>query len=248
METPRTGAVHNRESEVHARTHAELAWISIAALASLACCSPSSTDAGLSTDAAAAAEALRIPFTDQEPGAPPRGWHVGTTGLDGPHATWQVLGEGEDRHLALVAANHDSSKAFNLCWSDDLRLRDGTVALRLRADGGEIDQGGGPMWRVRDARNYYVARYNPLESNFRVYCVLDGVRTMLKGAEDIDLPAGEWFEIRVEHAGAHVACWLNGQKLLEADSAELPEAGGVGAWTKADARTSFDDLEVRPAH
>jgi hypothetical protein len=41
----------------------------------------------------------------------------------------------------------------------------------VRADGGEVDQGGGPMWRVQDADNDYVCRFNPLESNFRVYFV-----------------------------------------------------------------------------
>jgi hypothetical protein len=45
------------------------------------------------------------------------------------------------------------------------------VSVAVRADGGEVDQGGGPMWRVQDADNYYVCRFNPLESNFRVYFV-----------------------------------------------------------------------------
>ena len=34
---------------------------------------------------------------------------------------------------------------------------------------GKLDQGGGLVWRYKDANNYYIARMNPLEDNFRVY-------------------------------------------------------------------------------
>ncbi len=47
-----------------------------------------------------------------------------------------------------------------LCW-----------VTSLRAHTGKEDQGGGLIWRRRDANNYYIARYNPLERNFRVYYV-----------------------------------------------------------------------------
>lgn len=47
-----------------------------------------------------------------------------------------------------------------------------------------IDQGGGVVWRARDSKNYYIARYNPLENNFRVYKVEAGRRVQL-GTSDI---------------------------------------------------------------
>ena len=36
-----------------------------------------------------------------------------------------------------------------------------------------MDQGGGPVWRYQDANNYYIARMNPLEDNYRVYKVVE---------------------------------------------------------------------------
>ena len=37
------------------------------------------------------------------------------------------------------------------------------------ADEDERDQGGGSIWRAQDRDNYYIARWNRLEDNFRVY-------------------------------------------------------------------------------
>jgi hypothetical protein len=98
------------------------------------------------------------------------------------------------------------------------------------------------MWRVQDADDYYLCRVNPLESNFRVYVVEKGVRRQLATAT-AGLSDG-WHRIEVEHVGERITCWLDGEKLLEASDATIPAPGGVGLWTKADARTSFDDLVV----
>jgi hypothetical protein len=115
------------------------------------------------------------------------------------------------------------------------------VSVAVRADGGEVDQGGGPMWRVQDANNYYLCRFNPLESNFRVYVVQDGVRRQLGTTLVITKP-GAFHRVEVAFAGDRITCSLNGAVLLDVRDATIGKAGGVGLWTKADARTSFDDF------
>ena len=50
------------------------------------------------------------------------------------------------------------------------------LAVSFKAVAGKIDQGGGPVWRYKDAKNYYIARVNPLEDNYRLYKVVDGER------------------------------------------------------------------------
>ncbi len=52
--------------------------------------------------------------------------------------------------------------------------------------------------------------------------------------------------LRVTMTGDHITCYLNGMKMLEVSDATFVEGGKVGLWTKADAVTSFDDLEVKP--
>ncbi len=183
-------------------------------------------------------------------GHPPSGWAAEATNPSGTPAAWQVQPGDETsrgRVLAVETARDASRGVFNLCWTRGVAFRDGTLSVRVRADRGTIDQGGGPIWRARDARNYYIARYNPLEKNFRVYVVKDGTRRQLATAPDLDIPAGRWFLVTVVHRGDRIACHLDGKPLLEATDATFPEAGGVGLWTKADAATSFDDLVVTPA-
>jgi hypothetical protein len=178
------------------------------------------------------------------------GWRVGATKPDGPLATWEIVPDpsapSPPNALALTSPNHDSGSTFNLCWSDALRFQDGVLELAFRANGGEGDQGGGPIWRVQDEGNYYICRANPLESNFRLYCVQDGTRHQLASAEVV-VSAETWHRIRVEHAGQHIVCILDGTTRLEASDGRLPGPGGVGLWTKADAETSFDDLRILPA-
>lgn len=177
-------------------------------------------------------------------------WRAASTGGTGPAATWQARADARaisaPNVLSLTATNHDSDDRFNLFWTAEPRVADGRIAVAVRADAGEVDQGGGPMWRVQDANNYYLCRVNPLESNFRVYVVKDGVRRQLATAL-VEARAGAWHRIEATFAGDRIACSLDGKVLLTATDATIGAAGGHGVWTKADARTSFDDLVVQAA-
>lgn len=176
------------------------------------------------------------------------GFRAGSTGGSGPHATWQARADAATisppNVLALTAPNHDVDHRFNLFWTDGA-LADGRIAVAVRADGGIVDQGGGPMWRVQDADNYYLCRFNPLESNFRVYVVKDGVRRQLATAL-ADVAVGTWHRVEAAFVGDRITCSLDGRVLLEARDATIRGGGGHGLWTKADARTTFDDLFVGP--
>lgn len=174
-------------------------------------------------------------------------WTAESTGGRGPDATWSVRADSDavsrPNVLALVATNHASEDRFNLYWTKADPRRDVRLSVALRADGGRVDRGGGVAWRVQDANNYYVCRFNPLEANFRVYVVEDGVRRQL-GTSLVDGPLDGWHRIDVEHVGDRVTCKLDGRLLLEVTDSTVNAAGGVGLWTKADARTSFDDWSV----
>ncbi len=177
-------------------------------------------------------------------------WRAGSTGGRGPDATWAQRADpgaiSPPNVLAVTEIDHDSEDRFNVFWRDLPAFQDGRLSLAVRADAGVVDQGGGPMWRVQDADNYYVCRFNPLEANYRVYVVRDGVRRQLATAL-ADVRVGQWHRIEVAHEGDHIVCWLDGLKLLDVHDDTILVTGGVGLWTKADARTSFDDFAVTPA-
>src|SRR6187399_483810 len=84
---------------------------------------------------------------------------------------------------------------FNVALCEQNPPLNADVHVLLRALEGRLDQGGGLVWRARDARNYYLARWNPLEGNLRAYKVVDGERTQIL---DKPLQAGAgWHRLRV---------------------------------------------------
>lgn len=205
------------------------------------------------TPPASATTATVFNFDKDAAGKLPSGWKAEGTNQKGPVATWQVAKDDPPKAasspnvLSLTSVNHDSGGTYNICWTDTVKFTDGVIEVKARANTGKEDQGGGPIWRVKDKDNYMIARYNPLEENFRVYYVKDGSRKQLATAKITPaIPAGQWFTIRIEQKGSAITCSLNGKKELEATDDHITAEGGVGVWTKADAATSFDDLKVEP--
>ncbi len=194
----------------------------------------------------AATRTIAWDFEDVPAGQLPEGWHVGATGKGRPLATWEVVPDESapsgKQVLALTRTNHSSGRTFNLCWTDRVTFRDGVIRVKFRANTGRIDQGGGITWRFQDEDNYYVARFNPLEDNFRYYRVKDGWRHLLLSA-DVHLEPG-WHEMKIVQLGNRFEGWLDGKRLLAGTDDTFPGAGKVGLWTKADAVTSFDDFTV----
>ncbi len=187
-------------------------------------------------------------FENVPVGQIPAGWKVEATGGYGPLATWEVIKDktapSGEKVLALTRVNHNSWGRFNLCWTDRVSFLDGTITVAFKAVSGRIDEGGGIMWRVQDKNNYYVARFNPLEDNFRIYYVKNGGRHMIASAR-VKLPAGRWHTMKIVAKGNHYTCFLNGHKYLEVNDSHFTKPGGVGLWTKADAATWFDDFKVQ---
>lgn len=141
---------------------------------------------------------------------------------------------------AFAQTGESDAPVFNLALTTDAKFQDVDMTVRLRAVDGRNDQGGGLVWRAADARNYYVARFNPLEENFRVYKVVNGKRTQLATAEAKRTEG--WRTLRVVMRRDHIACELDGRRLLDVRDATISDRGMIGLWTKSDARTQFDDF------
>src|SRR4051794_27667744 len=93
-------------------------------------------------------------FENDAPGASPKGFSPAV-------GEWTVVSTGEGKVLAQSAGNADP--VFNVALADDPSAKDLDLSVKLKASAGELDQGGGLVWRARDAKNYYVARYNHME-------------------------------------------------------------------------------------
>ena len=187
--------------------------------------------------AASTAVGAGFDFDLTDDGAIPSGFTV--TG-----GAWQVRSDDTPPTTAkaLVQTAKNEGSDFNIIINDKMKLRDVEISVRFKSLSGQEDQGGGPVWRYRDFNNYYIARFNPLEDNFRVYKVADGRRKMLKSATIKATPG--WHEIVITMFGNRIECFYDGQLQLTTDDDTFTEAGQIGLWTKADAVTAFDDLTV----
>jgi len=189
----------------------------------------------------------RMTFDRDEVGSVPRGWKVAETGGEGKLATWQVMTDASapsPRQTVAITANKNYGRTFNLLMAQGTSYKDLEVKVMVKAIAGEEDQGGGPIWRAKDADNYYICRWNPLENNFRVYFVKDGRRKQL-GTAEVKTDAKAWHEVRILHKGSQITAYFDGKKLIELDDSTFTEQGMVGLWVKADGRTAFDDFSPR---
>lgn len=193
-------------------------------------------------------KAVKYDFEADKAGGMPKGWTVTKTGTD-EGSVWTVAEDKTAPKGAKVLAQtaESPSAVFNLCVADDTAFADVDVSVSFKTVKGKTDQGGGIVWRYQDEKNYYVARYNPLEDNYRLYHVVDGKRTQFGGKEKLVAKAGEWHTLTVKMVGGAITCSLNGKVEIEAKDATFTKAGKVGLWTKADARTYFDDFQAKGA-
>ncbi len=161
---------------------------------------------------------------------------------------WQLSNDesGLSGSPVLVQSAGSAEAVFNLVLAKGTSYRDVDLSVRLRSVAGRIDQGGGLVWRARDAGNYYIARYNPLEDNLRLYTVVDGRRQMIESAT-VRIDHDAWHTLRIAMRGDQIECFLDGTKYLDRQDGTFSDAGQIGLWTKADAQTHFDDLSVREA-
>jgi 3-keto-disaccharide hydrolase len=186
-----------------------------------------------------------VRFQKDDAGKVPAGWKVEKTGK-GEGSDWKVVadetGPAKTGYVLAQLAKSPGS-VFNLCVRDEPSLKDGEVSVAFKAVAGKEDQGGGIVWRYQDADNYYIARMNPLEDNFRVYKVQNGKRTQFQNF-DVKVPGGEWHTLKIKMKGERIECFLDGTKHLDVNDGTFNKPGKVGLWTKADAQTHFDQFTV----
>ena len=121
---------------------------------------------------------------------------------------WKVLEDKGGKKVLAQISDQGPNRFFNLCVAENTSFTDIDLTVAFKAVAGKLDQGGGPVWRYKDANNYYIARMNPLEDNYWVFKVVAGKRTQL-GSVDIKIPSGEWHTLRVVHKADHIQCYLD---------------------------------------
>jgi hypothetical protein len=198
---------------------------------------------GERADGSAGSASGRTSFDGTAPGALPAGWTPAETSGAGHPGSWRVVESGDEARGRIVrlADVANEGATFNLLLGPRSAGADVVVSALVRAETGEEDQGGGVLWRAQGPDDYYVARWNPLEQNLRLYRVIGGERTLLRSA-DVAADPFAWHSIAAAMRGTAMRVSFDGRALLEAEDASLAAPGRIGLWTKADAGTAFDDV------
>src|SRR5262249_27055809 len=187
-------------------------------------------------------------FAKGDVGKVPTGWKADQTHEGKNSSIWKVVADDtapSKKGYVLAQTAQSPERVFNLCVVDDSSFKHCEIIVASKAIRGENDQGGGIVWRYQDANNYYIARMNPLEKNYRVYKVVAGDRQELKRKEGLKVKVGTWHTLKIKQNGDHIECFLDGNKMLDARDKTFAKAGKVGLWSKSDAQTHFDDFKVR---
>ena len=180
----------------------------------------------------------------------PNNWSQYFTGKAGEEPNWQIVDDNGNKVLAQLTSNnpnyHFNDVVFNGIVAKNVELK-----VKMKAIKGSMDQGGGFIWRFTDADNYYVVRANPLEDNVVLYKVEKGKRTDLaligKGRTyGVDVPklGNNWNTLKLIAKDDIFTVFLNDKEIFKVKDSTFKNAGKVGLWTKADAVSYFDDLEV----
>ncbi len=185
-------------------------------------------------------------FDDAVVGQVPAGFRLTEAGGTGTPAKWAVVADSSaptQPHAFGIVESRNTKKTYNLAIIEGTSYADVDLQVMVKATSGVLNQGGGPIWRVKDELNYYIARWDPVEDNAYLYVVQAGNRTALAKV-DIELDHDAWHALRVVAEGSHIELYIDDKPLLSVDDSALPEPGMLGLWTKSDAATLFDDLSV----
>ena len=185
-------------------------------------------------------------FDREQPGTLPSEFSIGTLFDGRPAGDWQVLATDRAKsspHVLAQLMAKGAEHAYKVLLIREVIASDLNLEVSFLPIQGQADMGGGLIWRAADDRNYYLTRANPLEQNIRVYRIVNGVRHLLQNFnQTIELK--RWHTLRVIHRGCQINIFYDDKQIFDLCDKTFQE-GTIGLWTKSDAVTYFDDLQLQ---
>lgn len=189
-------------------------------------------------------------FDNYEAGKIPDGWSQYYTGVS-ETTDWKIVDDGGNKVLAQLSKENVEDH-FNEIVYDGFSIKNVELEVRIKGFQGEMDKGGGFVWRFIDADNHYIVRENPEEDNVVLYKMENGVRTDLplvgKGRTygvDVEPLGQDWNTLKLTAVDDLFTVYLNGKQLFQVKDETFKNAGKAGLWTKADAVSYFDNFRVK---
>ena len=186
-------------------------------------------------------------FDREQPGALPDDFSIGTLFDGRPAGDWQVTATDRAKsppHVLAQVMAKGAEHAYKVTLAKGIVTSNLTLQVSFLPVQGNADMGGGLIWRAADDRNYYLTRANPLEQNIRVYRVVKGVRHLLQNF-DQTIDVRQWHSLRITHQGCQLTVFYDDKRVFDLCDKTF-RTGTIGLWTKSDAVTYFDNLQLDP--
>jgi hypothetical protein len=184
-------------------------------------------------------------FDDDPPESLPPEFQVGTL-FDGRLAgEWKILeteSANNGTHVLAQLMGKGGEHAYKVVLIQGTTTTDLDLRVSFLPISGKGDMGGGLIWRGTDDRNYYLTRANPLEQNIRVYHVVKGIRKMIGNYNEV-IDIKKWHRLHVVTQGCRIQIFYDEKPIFDLCDETFKE-GRIGLWTKSDAVTYFDDLQL----
>jgi hypothetical protein len=184
-------------------------------------------------------------FDSLSSGTLPDGFRLGRLYDGRPAGDWQVLGTADAvsaPHVLAQLSDKGTEHAYKMVLIDGTESSNLELSVSFRSVAGKGDMGGGLIWRAMDDRNYYLTRANPLEQNIRLYRMDRGVRKMIAN-RDQSIDVRQWHRLRVVTQGCQIQVFYDDMPVFDQCDQSLSQ-GKIGLWTKSDAVSYFDNLQL----
>jgi hypothetical protein len=157
-----------------------------------------------------------------------------------PSPWFEVLGDWQIDNGTARQLGSFADPDFPRVILEDLQFTDLELSVKCRTELGSTDRACGLIFRAVDSDNYYIVRANALEDNIRLYHVVNGSRQSFASVS-MSVSNNEWHTLEVEAIGMRIVISWDGAQIIDTTD-DVFASGAIGLWTKADSRTSFDDL------
>jgi hypothetical protein len=168
-------------------------------------------------------------------------------GFDLPQRHWATVGDATAKAgLAIEQSGAPTAgERFALAIYKSASLKNAEITLRLNADGGRSDQGGGVAMRLSSPRDYYLVEVDALKDRVLFSRVRNGASEEIVGV-DADIASHSWHTLTVRAEDDEFVVSLDGSWLFTAFDKTLSRAGRIALWSKGDSITRFDQIEIAP--
>jgi hypothetical protein len=169
------------------------------------------------------------------------------TKFDPSQGQWTVVRDATaETGLAVEQSGVQTAEdRFPLAIYKPASLKNAEISLRIKADGGKSDRGGGVAVRLSSPQDYYLVQLDALRDRVLLSRVSDGASEEIVGV-DADIASHSWHTLTVRAVDNEFTVSLDGAWAFTGFDRTLSQPGRIALWTKGDSVTRFDQIEIAP--